>query len=90
MPPEHRAGAPVCTAPPSRPSPHVDRDPLAVPADIAGDSVTIWEEDYENPPDDPYHCPATHTEVRVRRGGRVTCTALYYPVASPTGPPEGR
>jgi RNA polymerase sigma-70 factor (ECF subfamily) len=57
---------------------------------IAGDSVTIWEGDYENPPDDPYHCPATHTEVRVRRGGRVTRIALYYPVASPTGPPEGR
>jgi hypothetical protein len=26
----------------------------------------------------------------VRRGGRVTRIALYYPVASPTGPPEGR
>lgn len=46
---------------------------------VAGPSVTIFEGNYTNPPGDPHHCPATHTEVRVHPNGRTTRLMLYYP-----------
>lgn len=46
---------------------------------LAGEGITIVEGDYENPPDDPNHCPATHTEVRFHPDGRTTRIILYYP-----------
>jgi RNA polymerase sigma-70 factor (ECF subfamily) len=48
---------------------------------IASASVTIWEGDYHNPPDNPQHCPATHTEVRLHPAGQTTRLLLYFPPA---------
>jgi RNA polymerase sigma factor (sigma-70 family) len=44
----------------------------------ASRQVTIIEGDYENPPDDPHHCPATHTEIRIHPTGRTRRLLLYY------------
>lgn len=44
----------------------------------ASDALTVAEGDYLNPPDDPRHCPATHTEVRIHPAGRTTRLLLYY------------
>lgn len=49
---------------------------------VASDGVTIWEGEYENPADDPGHCPATHTEVRLHPSGRTARILLYFPYAS--------
>ena len=49
---------------------------------VASPGVTIFEGTYENPPDDPHHCPATHTEVRLHPEGKTTRMVLYYPTAS--------
>ena len=45
---------------------------------VASEGVTIVEADYENPVDDPHHCPATHTEVRFHPHGRTTRIILFY------------
>jgi RNA polymerase sigma factor (sigma-70 family) len=45
---------------------------------VASPGVTIVEGDYENPPHDPHHCPATHTEVRIHPDGRTARLLLYY------------
>lgn len=42
------------------------------------EDITIVEGDYLNPPDDPHHCPATHTEIRVHREGQVSRLVLYF------------
>lgn len=41
-------------------------------------TITIVEGTYLNPRDDPRHCPATHTEVRVLHRGRTTRLTLYH------------
>lgn len=43
----------------------------------AGTGITIIEGTYLNPPDDPRHCPATHTEVRIH-SGHTSRILLYY------------
>ena len=48
----------------------------------ASPGVTIFEGTYVNPPDDPHHCPATHTEVRIHPDGQTTRLLLYYPPRS--------
>ncbi|MDX6647755.1 MAG: hypothetical protein QOK40_3482 [Miltoncostaeaceae bacterium] len=48
----------------------------------AGPGVTIFEGTYENPPHDPHHCPATHTEVRLHPDGQTTRLLLYYPTTA--------
>jgi RNA polymerase sigma factor (sigma-70 family) len=45
---------------------------------VTSAGVTIVEGGLENPPDDPFHCPPTHTEVRFHREGRTTHIILYY------------
>lgn len=45
---------------------------------VASDSVTITEIAFENPVDDPHHCPATQTEVRFHPTGKATRILLYY------------
>jgi RNA polymerase sigma-70 factor (ECF subfamily) len=55
---------------------------------VASAGVSIVEADYENPADDPHHCPATHTEVRFHPTGRTTRIILFYESADdhePTG-----
>ncbi len=47
----------------------------------ASRGVTIVEGSYLNPPHDPHHCPATHTEVRIHPEGQTTRLLLYYPTA---------
>ena len=44
----------------------------------ASNSVTIIEGNYRNPPHDPQHCPATHTEVRIHPQGETSRLLLYY------------
>jgi RNA polymerase sigma-70 factor (ECF subfamily) len=44
----------------------------------ASEDITIVEGDYLNPPDDPHHCPATHTEIRVHREGQASRLVLYF------------
>ena len=41
-------------------------------------SVTIVEGNYLNPADDPEHCPATHTEVRIHPRGQTGRLLLYF------------
>ncbi len=36
---------------------------------LAGRDVTVIEADFENPPDDPFHCPPATTQVHFRRDG---------------------
>ena len=45
---------------------------------VASSGVTIVEGNYENPADDPNHCPPTHTEVRFHPQGPATRVILYY------------
>lgn len=44
----------------------------------ASRDLTIVEADYRNPPDDPHHCPATHTEIRIHPGGQTSRLLLYF------------
>jgi hypothetical protein len=44
----------------------------------ASRDITIVEGDYENPPDDPHHCPATHTEIRIHPTGQARRLLLYF------------
>ena len=45
---------------------------------VTSAGVTIVEGDFENPPDDPHHCPPTQTEVRFHPAGPTTHIILYY------------
>jgi RNA polymerase sigma factor (sigma-70 family) len=45
---------------------------------VASEGLTIVEGEYENPVEDPQHCPATHTEVRFQPRGRAERIILYY------------
>lgn len=46
---------------------------------VASPAITIFEGTYTNPPDDPFRCPATHTEVRIHPDGQTTQLLLYFP-----------
>ncbi|MEU5786070.1 RNA polymerase sigma factor [Micromonospora lupini] len=52
---------------------------------VAGPGVTIWENVFLNPPDDPYHCPPGATWLLREKGGVVQEVRLLY--APPTGEP---
>ena len=54
----------------------------------ASSEITIVEGSYLNPPDDPRHCPATHTEIRVHDTGRTSRLLLYYRPHEDEGDPE--
>jgi RNA polymerase sigma factor (sigma-70 family) len=56
---------------------------------VTSAGVTIVEGDYENPPDDPHHCPATHTEVRFHPHGRTTRIILFYYGSAGDNEPTG-
>ena len=45
---------------------------------IAGKDVTIIEADFENPPDDPFHCPPATTQVHFRRDGLTQRVHVYF------------
>lgn len=45
---------------------------------VTSPGVTITEHDFENPPEDPHHCPPTQTEVRFHPDGPATRIILYY------------
>ncbi len=38
---------------------------------MSGRDVTVFEGDFENPPDDPFHCPPAMAQVYSYRGGRI-------------------
>jgi hypothetical protein len=44
----------------------------------ASTGITVIEGDYENPPEDPRHCPAAHTEIRIQPRGATRRILLYY------------
>lgn len=44
----------------------------------ASRNITIVEGNYLNPTDDPHHCPATHTEIRVHDAGPTSRLLLYF------------
>jgi hypothetical protein len=44
---------------------------------VACKGVTIVEADYDNPPDDPEHCPPWHTEIRIHPSGTTTRLVLH-------------
>lgn len=44
----------------------------------ASDGITIVEATFENPADDPHHCPPTQIEVRFHSRGPTTRIILYY------------
>lgn len=56
---------------------------------VTSAGITIVEGDYDNPPDDPEHCPPTHTEVRFHPNGPTTRIILYYETPG-DGPSGGR
>lgn len=45
---------------------------------VAGKDVTIIEGNYENPPDDPFHCPPATSMVCFYRDGRVHQMRQYF------------
>jgi RNA polymerase sigma-70 factor (ECF subfamily) len=45
---------------------------------LASRDVTVFEGDFENPPDDPFHCPPAMTQVYSYRGGRIYQVRFYY------------
>ncbi|MGC4856978.1 RNA polymerase sigma factor [Micromonospora sp. DT4] len=52
---------------------------------VAGPGVTIWENTFLNPPDDPYHCPPGATWLLREKDGVVQEVRLLY--APPAGEP---
>ena len=52
----------------------------------ASSSITIIEGNYLNPPDDPQHCPATHTEVRIHPEGKTSSAAPLLPATRQPSP----
>ena len=47
---------------------------------VASDGVTIVEAAFDNPADDPHHCPPTQTEVRFHANGPTTRIIFYFDV----------
>jgi RNA polymerase sigma-70 factor (ECF subfamily) len=44
----------------------------------ASASITILEATFENPPDDPHHCPPATTQVHIQRNGKSQRVRLYF------------
>ncbi len=55
---------------------------------VASENVTILDGVYRNPPNDPHHCPPTHTEVRLHAAGRISRLVLYYGAEHAAGEPR--
>lgn len=45
---------------------------------IAGEGITIVEGAFENPPDDPHHCPPVTTQLFVHRGDGIRAMRLHF------------
>jgi RNA polymerase sigma-70 factor (ECF subfamily) len=45
---------------------------------LTSGDVTVFEGSFENPPDDPFHCPPAMTQVYSYRGGRICQVRFYY------------
>jgi hypothetical protein len=45
---------------------------------IVGKDITVLEGDFENPPDDPFHCPSATLMVCFYRGSRIHQVRQYY------------
>ena len=45
---------------------------------IASKDVTVIEADFENPSDDPFHCPPATTQVHFRRGDKTQRVHVYF------------
>ncbi len=45
---------------------------------LAGRDVTVIEADFENPPEDPFHCPPATTQVHFRRGGLTHRVHIHF------------
>ncbi len=45
---------------------------------LAGRDVTVFEGDFENPSEDPFHCPPAMTQVFSYRNGRIHQVRFYY------------
>ena len=45
---------------------------------LTSGDVTVFEGSFENPPDDPFHCPPAMTQVYSYRGGRIYQVRFYY------------
>lgn len=46
---------------------------------LASKDVVVVEAGFENPPEDPFHCPPATTQVYFYRGGRIQQIRFYYP-----------
>lgn len=44
----------------------------------ASENITILEATFENPPDDPDHCPPGTTQVHIQRNGKTQRVRLYF------------
>ncbi len=51
---------------------------------LASRDIVVVEADFENPPEDPFHCPPAITQVYFYRSGRIERIRFYYP-ARPSG-----
>ena len=45
---------------------------------LVGGGVTVYEGSFENPPEDPFHCPPAMTQVYSYRDGRIQQVRFYY------------
>lgn len=45
---------------------------------LASKDITVFEGDFENPPEDPFHCPPAMTQVYSYRDGRIHQVRFYY------------
>ncbi len=45
---------------------------------LASKDVTVFEGSFENPPEDPFHCPPATSQVNFYRGGRIHGVRFYY------------
>jgi RNA polymerase sigma factor (sigma-70 family) len=45
---------------------------------VASPGITIFEADYDNPPEHPGHCPPLHTEIRIHPRGVTTRLILHF------------
>jgi RNA polymerase sigma-70 factor (ECF subfamily) len=46
---------------------------------LASRDIVVVEAGFENPPEDPFHCPPAITQVYFYRGGRIQHIRFYYP-----------
>ena len=46
---------------------------------LASRDIVVVEANFENPPEDPFHCPPATTQVYFYRSGRIQQIRFYYP-----------